>query len=54
MLVAKHKWQENNLGSEEDVEGEGTGGREQLRMAAIDQELSQFSALLMQSSLNGS
>ena len=36
----------------------GTGGREQLRMAvvvaAIDQELSQFSALLMQSPLNGS
>ena len=54
MLVAKHKWQENNLCSEEDVEGEGTGVREQLRMAAIDQELSQFSALLMQSSLNGS
>ena len=35
----------------------GTGGTEQLRMAvvaAIDQELSQFSALLMQSPLNRS
>ena len=34
----------------------GTGGREQLRMAvaAINQELSQFSALLIQSPLNGS